>query len=130
MKQTIIATIIAVALIGGTLFLTNRNSPNGGPAPAGGNVTVVDGRQVITIDAKGGYAPRETVAQAGLPTTLLMKTRGTFDCSSALVIPSLGYRSNLPPSGEAVIEVPPQAAGTTLEGLCAMGMYNFSIRFE
>ena len=59
-----------------------------------------------------------------------MKTSGTFDCSSALVIPALGYRTNLPAQGVTDIEVPPQAAGTRLQGLCAMGMYSFVVNFN
>lgn len=130
MKATIISIVIAVVLVGGTVLLTNRNDSNGGLAPAGDNVSVVDGRQFIVINAKGGYLPHSTVAAAGMPTVLTVATRGTFDCSAALVIPALGYRANLAPTGETKIEVPPQPAGTTLQGLCAMGMYNFSIRFE
>ena len=69
---------------------------------------VVDGKQVIEIKAKGGYTPREILAKADMPTVIKVKTQGTFDCSSALVIPSLNYRSNLSPSGVTEIEVPPQ----------------------
>jgi hypothetical protein len=29
-----------------------------------------------------------------------------------------------------VVDVPPQKAGSTLTGLCSMGMYSFTIRFE
>jgi hypothetical protein len=50
--------------------------------------------------------------------------------SSAVFIPSLNYRKNLQPSGVTEIEVPPQKAGTTLQGLCAMGMYNFTIKYN
>ena len=99
-------------------------------SPAHSNVSIVDGVQIIEIDAKGGYAPEETIAQANMPTMIAMNTRGTFDCSSALVIPSIGYRKNLPPSGETRIEVPPQKEGATLQGLCSMGMYNFSVIFR
>jgi plastocyanin domain-containing protein len=59
-----------------------------------------------------------------------METEGTFDCSSAISIPSLGYRANLPASGETSIDVPAQQAGTNMRGLCAMGMYNFQIQFN
>lgn len=131
MKSTIVSIIVAVALVGGALMLTSRDVPT---TPVAGdfrqNVSLADGKQLVTIDAKGGYAPRETVAKAGFPTTIVVKTRGTFDCSSALVIPALGYRANLPPTGETRVEVPPQPAGTTLQGICAMGMYSFSVSFQ
>lgn len=94
------------------------------------NVTVVDGKQIITITAKGGYSPRITNAKADMPTVLKLDTRGTFDCSSAVTIPSLSYRANLPPSGQTSIDIPPQKDGTVMKGLCSMGMYNFQIRFN
>ena len=128
MKSTIISIIIGVAVIGGAIVLSRGGAETA--LPARSNVSVVDGVQVIAIDAKGGYTPKETVAQANMPTVITMNTRGTFDCSSALVIPSIGYRKNLPPSGETRIEVPPQKEGTTLQGLCSMGMYNFSVIFR
>lgn len=94
------------------------------------NVSIVDGVQIVEITAKGGYAPRQSLAQANLPTVLRVKTEGTFDCSSALVIPDLDYRTSLPPSGTTDIEVPAQAPGSVLQGLCSMGMYSFQVRFE
>jgi len=94
------------------------------------NVSTVGESQVVEISAKGGYSPRETTAKAGTPTVLKIKTSGTFDCSSSLTIPKLGYRTNLPPSGETVVDVPPQQAGTALTGLCSMGMYSFTIHFN
>ncbi|PJC49283.1 hypothetical protein CO033_02240, partial [Candidatus Nomurabacteria bacterium CG_4_9_14_0_2_um_filter_32_10] len=122
MKTTIISIFIVVILIGGTIFLTRGNSNLSNDI---NNVNIVDGKQVIEINAKGGYSPRITTAKAGIPTVIKMKTNGSFDCSSALVIPSLDYRNNLPLSGETLIDVPAQKAGTKLQGLCAMGMYNF-----
>ncbi len=95
----------------------------------GQNVRMENGQQVITIAAKGGYSPRSTTAQAGIPTILEFKTSGSFDCSSALVIPSLNYQVNLPASGLTTLELPAQEANTTLTGLCAMGMYSFKISF-
>jgi hypothetical protein len=65
-----------------------------------------------------------------MPTLLKINTNGTFDCSSALSIPSLNYQKYLPATGETLIEVPPQESGTTLQGTCAMGMYNFSVKFN
>lgn len=105
-----------------------RNVATGSSVP--NNVSVVDGKQIVTITAKGGYSPRMTTAKADMPTTIKVVTRGTFDCSSALTIPSLSYQKNLPSTGETLIDVPPQSKGTTLKGLCSMGMYSFSIKFE
>jgi len=121
----IAAVIVSVV---GVILLARGGTKPGDTARA--NVSNVGESQVIEISAKGGYSPRETAAKAGTPTILKIKTSGTFDCSSALTIPKLGYQTNLPPSGETVVDVPPQKAGSTLTGLCSMGMYSFTIRFE
>lgn len=129
MKPTIIAIIIGGAFVVGAFILSR-----GGELPAESvpvnNVTVEDGKQVVSISAKGGYSPRLSKAKADMPTILKVETTGTFDCSSALSLPSISYQKNLPPSGVTEIELPPQKAGSTFEGLCAMGMYGFEIAFE
>jgi plastocyanin domain-containing protein len=99
-------------------------------APADGkNVSVVDGKQIIEITAKAGYSPQKTIAQANLPTILKVKTTGTFDCSAALNIPNLKYSEVLPMNGTTEIPVPTDKTSGKLQGLCAMGMYNFEIDF-
>ena len=129
MKATVISILLAGALIGIAIFLSNK--PSAGIAPeVANNVTVVDGKQVITIDAKGGYSPQITQAKADTPTVLRVATNGTFDCSSAITIPAINYRENLPPSGTTDIEIPPQKSGTNLQGICGMGMFNFSVAFN
>ncbi|HLD70738.1 MAG TPA: cupredoxin domain-containing protein [Negativicutes bacterium] len=127
--KIIIISILAVAVVAGGAMLVISGASNSSSQTVD-NVSMVGGKQIITISAKGGYSPRLTNAKAGVPTVIKMNTQGTFDCSSAIVIPSLGYRSNLPPSGETLIDVPPQNAGTALQGLCSMGMYSFSINFN
>ncbi len=128
MKPTVIAILVAGVLIGGAIMLGGKsNQPS---TDSVDNVSVIDGKQIITVDAKGGYSPKVTIAKAGIPTVLRVQTNGTFDCSSALTIPTIGYRANLPPSGITEIEIPPQKAGTSLNGICAMGMYNFSINYN
>src|SRR3989344_1373972 len=126
MKATAISILFATVLIGGAIMLSGGNGSNDTASQNADNVSVVDGKQIITINAKGSYSPRVTTAKAGVPTVIKVATNGTFDCTSALTIPSLGYRNNLPPSGETLIDIPPQKAGTTMRGLCAMGMYNFA----
>jgi len=129
MKLTVASVILALIFIGGAIIFA-RNGAKTDTAVSQNNVSVADGKQIIEIDAKGGYSPSVTIAKANIPTVIKVKTQGTFDCSSALVIQSIGYRANLPPSGETLIEVPPQEAGSTLRGMCAMGMYNFSVKFN
>lgn len=94
------------------------------------NVEIRDGVQYITIDAKGGYSPRVSSAQANIPTKLIVKTNGTYDCSAALVIRSVGYQKVLPQTGEEVIDLGVSQKGTSLQGACSMGMYNFIVNFS
>lgn len=126
--MTAISIIISGLLVGTAVLLVN--SGNELKNYQANNVSIMVGKQIIEIGAKGGYLPKISVAKANIPTILRVQTRGTFDCSSALAIPSIGYRANLPPSGITEIEVPAQKSGSTLRGLCAMGMYNFQIKFQ
>ena len=130
MKTTAISILIAAVLIGGAIMLSGGKTSSDTASQNANNVSVVDGKQVITINAKGGYSPRVTTAKAGVPTVIKILTNGTFDCSSALTIPSLSYHSNLSPTGVTDIDVPLQKSGAKLQGLCAMGMYNFSVNFN
>ena len=112
------------------IFNTSQTPSATSETAAESNVAMVDGKQIIDISAKGGYAPLNTNAKAGVPTVLKVQTNGTYDCSSALRIPDLGYDETLPPSGETTIEIPAQEPGAKIDGLCAMGMYNFSVTFN
>jgi plastocyanin domain-containing protein len=129
MKSTVISILIAGILIVGAFIFSNQNNDSAGPQDAN-NINIVNGKQIITIDAKGGYYPRITNAKADMPTVIKMNTKSTFDCSSAINIPSLGYSNNLPPTGETIIDVPAQKTGATIQGICSMGMYSFSINFN
>lgn len=124
--------IIAIALVLGIgiVFLgqSKNNSGTGGTESAQ-NVEIRDGVQYITINARGGYSPRVFSAQANVPTKLIVKTNGTYDCSAALVIRSIGYQKILPNTGEEIIDLGTPQAGT-LQGLCSMGMYNFAVNFN
>jgi plastocyanin domain-containing protein len=93
-------------------------------------VSVADGKQIVDINEKGGYSPKTSTAKAGMPTVIRVTTRGTFDCSSYVVIPGIGYSVHLPPTGEKEIEIPPQKAGSIMQVFCGMGMYNFQIAFN
>jgi plastocyanin domain-containing protein len=94
------------------------------------NVEVKDGVQYITINAKGGYTPNKTSAQAGIPTKLLVETSGTYDCSASLVIRKVGFQQILPQTGETEIDLGTPKTGENFQGLCGMGMYSFEISFS
>ncbi len=124
--KTAVAIIIAGALIGGAFLLAGGS----GGTSSGNNVSVSNGKQIIEITAKGKYTPQRTVAKADTPTTLRIKTNGTFDCTAGLKVPAANYQAMLPPTGTTDIELQPQKAGTTIEGVCAMGMYSFNVAFQ
>lgn len=125
MNKTVLL-IISVGLIifMGIIFSGDSSSENKQ------NVEVKNGVQYITIDAKGGYSPRSTLAKAGIPTKLIVKTNGTLDCSAALMIRSVGFQKLLPQNGETEIDIGIPQAGKPLQGLCNMGMYSFTVDFQ
>ncbi len=129
--KTITLSLLAILIMGGIYIAAQESSyqeeASGGSA---NNVTMEDGKQIVAITAKGGYSPKVSSAKADIPTIIRMKTRGAFDCSSSVVIPSIGYQGYLPPTGETNINIPAQKAGTTLQGMCGMGMYRFQIQFS
>ncbi|OGG65841.1 hypothetical protein A3I99_00150 [Candidatus Kaiserbacteria bacterium RIFCSPLOWO2_02_FULL_45_11b] len=125
-------SIVTVSLVIGIgiIFLDGLKGVETAGVQSGQNIEIRDGVQYITINAKGGYSPRVTTAEADIPTKLIVKTNGTYDCSTALVIRSIGYQKILPQTGEEVIDIGTAKPGTSLAGTCSMGMYNFSINFD
>ncbi len=126
--KTSYAFIIIILLIVAGIFLFSGNSKQTGSQNAN-NVTIVDGKQIVELTAKGGYVPRVSKAKAGMPTILRINTKGTFDCSSSVRIPSMNISKNLPQSGVTDIDLGSPVLGT-LAGTCSMGMYPFEIIFE
>ena len=95
----------------------------------GNNVSVIEGKQIINITAKGGYSPLRSIAKAGIPTILRVVTDGTFDCSSYVRVPSLNIGQSLASSGTTDIDLGSPKEGI-LYGTCGMGMYPFEIDFQ
>ena len=128
MKSTIISIVLVGILIASAIIFSRGGSAQ--EVASVDNVSVVDGKQIVEIGAKAGYAPKLSAAKADMPTVLRMKTNSTFDCSSVVTIPSLGLKKILPSDGITDIEIPAQKTGSTLRGLCTMGMYNFQVQFN
>lgn len=132
MDIKIISAIAVGLLLVGFVVVTKRDAAlesTGGAAVPVENVVMSDGQQIITIDVKGGYSPRESVGTAGVPTTIRFDTKGTFDCSAAVRIPSLRIAQALPPTGSTDIDIGTPGVGE-LTGSCGMGMYSFTIAFK
>jgi len=128
-KNTIISIIVSIALIGGTLyFISDRSVSSGGEVAQSQNIEIREGVQYVTVTAKGGYSPRVTEIKGGLPTKLVVKTDGTYDCSASLVVRSVGFQKILQPTGEEEIDLGIPKSGDKVQGVCGMGMYNFQIK--
>lgn len=140
-KNSIVILIAVVVFLGAGIFLLwgngeerNEKTPLkkegvGTETKNASNVSIVDGKQIIEIRVKGGYQPRKSVVKAGVPTVIRFVTNGTFDCSSAVTIPSKKISKSLPSTGTTDIELGTPDAGT-LSGTCGMGMYSFEISFS
>lgn len=124
-KTTSIILTLGLLVAVGIIFVGGNKEPGSVK-----NVEIKDGIQYVTIDAKGGYSPRLSVAQAGIPTKLIVKTSGTFDCSSSLVVRAAGFQKLLPQTGETEIDLGIPKAGVPIEGVCGMGMYSFNVNFQ
>lgn len=127
-KNILISVIISVILIGGTLyFVSDRPESSDGEVVNSQNIDIRDGVQYVTIIAKGGYSPSVSQIKGGLPTKLVVKTDGTYDCSASLVVRSVGFQKILQSTGEEVIDLGIPKSGDKVQGVCGMGMYNFQI---
>ncbi|HEY4504075.1 MAG TPA: cupredoxin domain-containing protein [Candidatus Paceibacterota bacterium] len=133
MNKTISIIITLALVVGiGIIFFGSFKSENNSNASTDGittNSEIKNNIQYITINARGGYSPKVSMAKSGIPTKLIIKTNGTFDCSASLVIRSLGFRKILAQTGEEVIDIGIPKIGQPLQGICSMGMYNFLVKF-
>lgn len=130
-KNTAISIIISIAIIGGTLyFVSNKSAPTdeSGAISQSQNVEIRDGVQYVTVTAQGGYSPRTSVVKPDIPTKLIVKTNGTYDCSASLVVREAGFQKILQPTGEETIDLGTIKKGGKVQGVCGMGMYNFQIK--
>ncbi len=129
MNKTVYITLTLVLVIGiGIVFGGSNN--NAETSASAQNVEIKGGIQYVTVNAKGGYSPKVSTAKAGIPTKLIVKTDSTYDCSASLVIRSVGFQKILAQTGEEVIDLGTPQIGQSLQGLCSMGMYSFSIKFS
>lgn len=129
-KNSVISIIISLALIGGTLyFVSNKPASSGTDGIAQSqNVEIRGEVQYVIVTAKGGYSPHVTQIKGGVPTKLVVKTDGTYDCSASLVVRSVGFQKILQPTGEEEIDLGTPKSGDKVQGVCGMGMYNFQIK--
>lgn len=127
MKPILASILFAVLLIVGSSILA-KNKGNNAP-PSVENVSIVDGKQIVNLVAKGGYQPNKSLAKANIPTIIRFETSGSFDCSTSVRIPSMNISEYLPPSGTTDMDIGTQPV-STFRGSCGMGMYPFEIEFK
>ncbi len=134
MKEIIVSISIAILLVllaiifSGSSFSNGVNIDNATKDNNANNVSIVDGKQIIQINARGGYQPRKSTAKANMPTVIRFNTLNTFDCSSSVRIPGMNIFKMLPQNGSTDIDIGIQKSGK-LNGSCGMGMYQFEIQF-
>lgn len=133
MDKNILIIITLGLVIGLGLFLLGgqrKNNINTKTGNSSQNVEIKDGIQYVTVEARGGYSPRVSNAKANIPTKLIIKTDGTYDCSASLAIRSLNFQKILTQTGEEVIDLgTPKVGQKPIQGTCSMGMYSFTVNF-
>lgn len=129
-KNAIISILASIVIIGGTLYYVSIRPSSGGEAADSRTVEVRDGVQYVTITAKGGYFPRVSRITGGLPTKLVVKTDGTYDCSASLAVRSAGFQKILQPTGEEIVDLGMPQSGEEVQGVCGMGMYSFTVNVD
>ncbi|MGE7385157.1 sulfite exporter TauE/SafE family protein [Streptomyces sp. NPDC004126] len=123
-------TLTSGLRLGGWWPATAPTAAAADTAPAATVVANPDGSQTLTVRARtNAYAPGAITAKAGIPTTLVVATRGTDGCVRSFVVPDLGVQKILPVTGETTIDLGARKPGT-LEFTCGMGMYGGTITFE
>ena len=134
-KTALVILIVGLVVSVGIIFLGNSGGSSttntyNAPIKQVQNSEIRDGVQYITINAKGGYSPRVSTGKADIPTKLIVKTDGTYDCSASLSIRSVGFQKILARTGEETIDLGIPKTGEPITGVCGMGMYNFEINFK
>ncbi|UGT70905.1 sulfite exporter TauE/SafE family protein [Nocardia gipuzkoensis] len=95
-----------------------------GPAPDAPAASVTEGTQTVTITARtGSYTPHTIAAEAGVPTTLVIKSDNASGCVRYFVIPDRNIEKILPVKGETRVDLGVLQPGR-LAYTCGMGMYS------
>ena len=118
--------IVIILLIGLGMWIGSNSSSNTSNTSSQRD----DGKQVINIMAKGGYKPTSINAKADTDSVLRITTNKSYDCSSEIIIRAINYTKVLPPTGVTEVNIPAQKSGSSITGVCSMGMYQFNIKFS
>ena len=117
-------------LAGSPLAASRLTQAIGPEAAAPADVSTVStqaGRQQVVITARtGSYAPENVQVQAGVPTTLVVRSENAEGCVRSFLVPSRGVDEILPAQGETRIDLGVLEPGA-LRYSCGMGMYTGTI---
>jgi len=122
----LLAINTGLTLRGSSVSVTSLASPSDGARERTAAAAPVEtgGVQNLVVDVQSrSYAPSRLQATAGTPTTLTLRTNGTFGCTRAFVVPSLGIQKVLPQTGETLVSLGTLPPGP-LRFTCSMGMYS------
>lgn len=132
-KNTIIVIAVGAIIIASLIYLftgktAGKDIQEKNQSAQIQNVEVRDGVQYVTIDARGGYFPKESSIRPNMPTKLIIRTNNTYDCSASLVVRSVNFQKMLKPTGEEIIDLGTLKSGEDINGVCGMGMYSFNVK--
>jgi uncharacterized protein len=92
---------------------------------------VVGSNEVAEIVVENyGYVPELLSLPANQPIELHLVTNDTRSCARAFTIPALNIMEILPQTGDTVIQIPAQSAGTSMQFACSMGMFGGKMVFK
>jgi uncharacterized protein len=114
--------LTVTGLLQGTTAVQASTAPAAAPA-ASSNVAIINVEN-------HGYNPNRLLLPANQEIQLHLVTKDVASCSRAFVIPDLVIQELLPDTGEVVVTLPPQKAGTTMQFMCSMGMYTGIMQFQ
>ncbi|MBX4211628.1 MAG: sulfite exporter TauE/SafE family protein [Candidatus Yanofskybacteria bacterium] len=85
---------------------------------------IENGIQTVEMTQTNGYKPNNLTIKKGVPVKWVITSTNPYNCSSYIMMPSLGITKALQ-QGKNVIEFTPQKTGT-IKFTCSMGMYRGS----
>lgn len=98
------------------------------PAVQGPGLADTAKKQRIVVTVTWTYSPAKIVAKAGVPTTLVVRSKDASGCARAFTIPELGIEEFVQENGDLELDLGVRKPGT-LRFSCAMGMAGGAIRF-
>lgn len=120
--RTIVATLVAGALLAGTGAYAQCSGCGGNKPQTTGQTKTDKGVQKATVVIDGGYTPSSITAKVGTPLELTFVRKEKQGCGGDVVFKSLNIRKSVASGGKIVIKFTPKKGGEIVF-TCGMGMY-------